>query len=1098
MNLSTRCALLATTGFVLSTGVFSAKAAPAYRAGWAGAINYNVNQWHYSEDIPDNTVPEWGVFTGPICVRDHATGYAWGLKGFWNSGWMAEWGKTTCWGGYRCWCFWGQMYFDGSTYYFGEKISRYILFRVDGVNVLNDSNADNFTCRSITPTAGWHDVLFRAGSDDAGNNGTTPPGAIDKGADGKLLGFGYAKTSTAPTGMGGLNYFSDSGNGALLRNVAPSDFFTVNSFSVNGTTYSVNITAAADLPAGASAVVYLGSASSVAENGSESTWNDVGTAVAIGAGETKDVSATWTGSGTPHFSVKVSGMLDSLDLGYVGGGDSTIPVSGGPQLAFWQWSDPAMATVVPNVAASFTGVTDGTQADFSVALGYDIEIPGQTPDITVTAYYGAADAGTTAANWASSYAFGDKATGNHALSIPGLTSGESYYVRFAAQTPGSNLIWSDPMYVSLSGVFLSGLPASVNENDPATFSFTVNRPADTVDSALTVNLSYAGDTSLVTELPASVTIPAGSASATVTFKTIDNATADGNASFTVGIAAGTYVVGSPASMSAAILDDETAGAEITWTGAAGDNQWNTPGNWSANRVPGSMDTANFVYAGTFGDGTARSVTVTGEAAVKLLKVATGDALTLKDGGSGRLTLSGLDRGTAGWPWGVLTIQIPVTLYAGADGTNTWNTGNVDVIVESDVSKIDPVVWRKVGGTINYNSRNNDSGRLILKKASQTYNGTTHVAQGTLRFELGSTSKTTALKGVLDIGGGDAPASVLIPTGNDREAFKNSNIRINVYTNGTLDLEANSAIAGVGDVHIHNGGKIGCPWFDPSTVTLYGGGKLDKAASWSGVCRPTRSGTALTSKASDIASYAIASLEPQVWSDFDMYVEDGAAPVDIEVTKLGESAYGAYSKGPYTKSGPGTMKIVGACTTKRGLTIKAGTVLADDGTASCSTSNVTVNAGATLGGIGRIACTTFDGGYCATAVFVKGTVAPGSVVTDVGDRIFGTLTIGSDDKANGIEFQNNSKLHITFGPRYACNDLKVYGAMTIGTGTELILDASDYDNLRGGDYVIATADGGVSGEFATVTIPEGTRWKVLYDTDTITVCIPGQATLILLR
>jgi len=28
---------------------------------------------------------------------------------------------------------------------------------------------------------------------------------------------------------------------------------------------------------------------------------------------------------------------------------------------------------------------------------------------------------------------------------------------------------------------------------------------------------------------------------------------------------------------------------VTWTGAAGDNQWTTPGNWSTNALPGPGD-----------------------------------------------------------------------------------------------------------------------------------------------------------------------------------------------------------------------------------------------------------------------------------------------------------------------------------------------------------------------------------------------------------------------------------------------------------------------------------------------------------------------------
>ncbi len=37
------------------------------------------------------------------------------------------------------------------------------------------------------------------------------------------------------------------------------------------------------------------------------------------------------------------------------------------------------------------------------------------------------------------------------------------------------------------------------------------------------------------------------------------------------------------------MEERTLLSPVTWTGAAGNNDWDTPDNWSTDSVPGSMD-----------------------------------------------------------------------------------------------------------------------------------------------------------------------------------------------------------------------------------------------------------------------------------------------------------------------------------------------------------------------------------------------------------------------------------------------------------------------------------------------------------------------------
>jgi len=102
--------------------------------------------------------------------------------------------------------------------------------------------------------------------------------------------------------------------------------------------------------------------------------------------------------------------------------------------------------------------------------------------------------------------------------------------------------------------------------------FTISRSGSTA-AALTVTLAYSGTATNGTDytaLASGVTIPAGSASATVTVTPIDDPTAEGAETVVATVqAASGYVVGDPSSATVTIADNDTAAAPTPASGSKG-------------------------------------------------------------------------------------------------------------------------------------------------------------------------------------------------------------------------------------------------------------------------------------------------------------------------------------------------------------------------------------------------------------------------------------------------------------------------------------------------------------------------------------------------
>jgi hypothetical protein len=88
---------------------------------------------------------------------------------------------------------------------------------------------------------------------------------------------------------------------------------------------------------------------------------------------------------------------------------------------------PPLAPSVANIAASGIGPVTATVGANVTSTGGEIPV--------VTIYYGPADGGTTAANWASSTSLG-QLSGSATTALTGLSSGTTYYFRALAQNGG--------------------------------------------------------------------------------------------------------------------------------------------------------------------------------------------------------------------------------------------------------------------------------------------------------------------------------------------------------------------------------------------------------------------------------------------------------------------------------------------------------------------------------------------------------------------------------------------------------------------------------------------------------------------------------------
>ena len=189
--------------------------------------------------------------------------------------------------------------------------------------------------------------------------------------------------------------------------------------------------------------------------------------------------------------------------------------------------------------------------------------------------------------------------------------------------------------------------------------------------------------------------------------------------------------------------------------------------------------------------------------------------------------------------------------------------------------------------------------------------------------------------------------------------------------------------------------------------------------------------------------------------------------DIAVNISGVSLSGAQS-GNYTadlavrgdildtKTDLATTTIVDANSANFGLTLNAGTLLANASESINGTGTVTVNSGATLGGSGKAGTAVVNSG---------GTLAPGA-----GAGVLGTLTLGAAPSLGGTVAM---KIKKTSGPVYAADKLSLSAGELSYGGTLTVTELGGGVPLAGGDvFELFDAAGGFDADssFSTFNLP----------------------------
>ena len=978
------------------------------------------------------------------------------------------------WANNRTWVFTGYMYFDGEHYYqFGKTIDDSTQFIVDGDKKINNGTWNAWTTATIKPTEGWHPVEIRlanatGGAGISGSNTvyvTRGEALADYTTDknGQLCGFGYAMSDAneAPWNMRSLEWLCDPGDGSLLRKVLqPEAKICITGFDVdvNGH-YTVSVSNC--MNEAVSGTLYYGESADInVLTNSSNVYFSSAKAIELGAGETDRKAIEWESDSPPYYVLVFPG---------IGTSEVTALAAG-----------TCVAASVKSIGADSAVIT--------TAVGFDLDVSGDSPSATLTAYYGCVDAGTGASEealWLSlpeeerrSQLFGTVKAGTYDFTLGGLEVGSNYVVCVKSTDEGGNEAWSDPMKISVSGVYM-GDGVEVYESDPRQQKLTVHRAGD-ASSSLTVFLEYSGGgVGSVSKLPRSVVLEAGSTSTDIPFTVTDNTHKDGGRSFAASITAGsTYVSIAPSSATVTIIDDESAPSEVvTWTGDKGDLNWADADNWDKDHAPRSVDTACFTDSGVT---TGMIVNLSASVGIRALRIETSKPFTI--GGSSSLAVNRVERtDTDGVEEGLVSIAVPVVAGNAENGYTIWEVeGSSGIELSGGLSAPDGIKFLKDG-----------EGGLWLSAADTEYSGPWNIYSGSVYANAAN-----AIKGDITIGKGKNSAELRALVDN---AIAPSSSPL-VYTNGTLVArESDDASLAAMHISVFEGGLADLgEHFSANQAQVKGGRITGEMFSRSS------SNQSLTASNSGLTSVFDADYRIAAGGPFEINVEDGASAVDLEIG--GRVYYNGNAKSDqyFTKFDSGTMRTTKDWTgMSLAVQINGGRILVDNPSADgLGNQAVRVDAGATLGGTGFIGGTTasYETSSAVTVIGEgnnEGEIAPGTVDAD-GNHVLGTLTVGSQAKSGSVDFGDYTKFTVNIGPDGTSDLLMVNGTATIANaGTKLIIVCDDPSPVDIRPRVVLRATGGLAGTFHSVTTPAA-GWKVVYTSKEIQVVPPQPGRRFIIR
>ena len=286
-------------------------------------------------------------------------------------------------------------------------------------------------------------------------------------------------------------------------------------------------------------------------------------------------------SGTPsrrgNYTFSVTAQ-DSLGATAVKSYSGTI---GNPSLSLATGT----VTLVQGAAASAQLATNGGVAPYI----YATEPPGTPMPFGLSLSTGGLITGTPASSGSASVQ----------LRVTDSSSGPGQY--FELETLTINVVSAPSVSIAVS-------PASVSEDGATNLTYTVTRSAN-LSSPTTVNITTGGTAAAGVDYTgnvASVTIPAGSTTASITINPTTDSIIEPDETVTLSVAAGTgYTVGAPSSATGTILNDDVPTATIAVSPAtvAEDGAPNLVYTVTLSQAPSSSVSINYTVGGTATNGT---------------------------------------------------------------------------------------------------------------------------------------------------------------------------------------------------------------------------------------------------------------------------------------------------------------------------------------------------------------------------------------------------------------------------------------------------------------------------------------------------------------
>ncbi|MGI5869319.1 MAG: hypothetical protein ACOX9C_07750 [Kiritimatiellia bacterium] len=454
----------------------------------------------------------------------------------------------------------------------------------------------------------------------------------------------------------------------------------------------------------------------------------------------------------------------------------------------------------------------------------------------------------------------------------------------------------------------------------------------------------------------------------------------------------------------------------------------------------------------------------------------------------------------------LTYANQTPLKLGGAGTNTITTTDIEVRNSDNAPSTNSVPWLQLGGNglwsvgackelqIGGGIRNDGQGHALTKTgpglvrctlyANNSYTGKTVVAEGTLRLE----GYNTQLKSP-EVVVGDGVHAAMLDIAHENNAHLNmlgapKHAVVTINTNAVYKIRETPATTtfypetyaihggtlDIGGNAIYLSNDASTPWERSVTMT---GGVITNGLL--GFTLPSSSGhTGLAIRASARTATIAADLAFG-GERYSFHIEDGASPVDLEVTGRIRGNFG------FTKTGPGTLAL--SCPTggdmrreRKPIIVGGGALLMDGGILPVSGSNsVNVVAGGTLGGTGAIC--SLDTTFITAHVTLEGedgnpaVLAPGTVDRATGEWLCGTLRVGTSDVTNNVAFINHGTLRVKLDRGGEASCLAVVGAVSLASS----LDSDALDiiaplaHVPSGEHVLVTFSNLLTGRFDTVTL-----------------------------